>query len=183
MEREFDNVVLIGMPGAGKSTVGVLLARELGLDFVDTDLLIQRREGQRLQDIVDTGGHQALRRIEAAVLTRLDCRGHVIATGGSAVYSEAAMAQLSRHGVIVHLDVTLAEIRARVTDFDTRGIARAVGQSLDDLYQERRSLYCHYADLTVDVSHRDQAASARGIAAVLRGSDAWPAGSGIMPGS
>ncbi|QGM21245.1 AAA family ATPase [Spiribacter sp. 2438] len=183
MDTTPDNVVLIGMPGAGKSTVGVLLARELGLDFVDTDLLIQRREGRRLQDIVDTGGHQALRRIEAEVLTRLDCRGHVIATGGSAVYSEAAMAQLSHHGVIVHLDVTLAVIAARVTDFDTRGIARAAGQSLEDLYRERQALYRHYADLTVDVSHRDQAASARAIAAALRESDAWPAGSGIISGS
>lgn len=178
-----NNVVLIGMPGAGKSTVGVLLARELGLDFTDTDLLIQRREGMSLQALVDTKGHEALRRIEADVLSGITLRGHVIATGGSAVYSDSAMATLAREGVIVHLHVDLPVIRERVTDFDTRGIARAAGQSIEDLYREREALYHQHADVSVDVSATDQAGAVTAVVAALRGADALPAGSGIMPHS
>ncbi|AGM40596.1 shikimate kinase [Spiribacter salinus M19-40] len=178
-----ENVILIGMPGAGKSTVGVLLARALGLDFTDTDLLIQRREGMSLQDLVDTRGHQALRHIEAEVLRQVSLRGHVIATGGSAVYSEAAMTALRTTGVIVHLHVDLPVIRARVTDFDTRGIARAAGQSIEDLYREREALYHQHADVGVDVSTTDQAGAVKAVIAALQKINALPAGSGIMPRS
>ena len=94
------NLVLIGMPGSGKSTVGVLLAKQLGLGFIDTDLLIQEEAGRTLQDIVDGDGYQALRRIEEQVLLRLDVRRQVISTGGSAVYSEPAMSHLKAEGII-----------------------------------------------------------------------------------
>lgn len=150
------NVVLIGMPGAGKSTVGVLLARQLGKGFIDTDLLIQARAGKTLQDIVDQQGHNALRALEAEVLTALRCHDQVIATGGSAVYSAEAMAALAADGVIIHLQVPMHVIRERITDFDTRGIARAAHQSLEDLYEEREQLYQHYADLSVAVGETDQ---------------------------
>ena len=183
MQGATRNVILIGMPGAGKSTVGVLLARRLGLDFTDTDLLIQRHAGRTLQAIVDSDGHQALRRIEAEVLTGLRRHGHVIATGGSAVYSEAAMQNLRRDGVIVHLHVALPVIRARVKDFATRGIARAAGQSLADLYREREALYRRHADISVDVSHASQEESVNAVLHALRGADALPHGSGIIPGS
>lgn len=162
---EKTNVVLIGMPGAGKSTVGVLLARRLGKGFIDTDLLIQARAGQTLQDIVDREGHTALRELEAEVLTALHCHDQVIATGGSAVYSAKAMAALGSNGIIVHLHVPMAVILKRVTDFDTRGIARAANQTLEDLYEEREQLYQHYADISVAVGDTDQEGA---VTAVLR---------------
>src|SRR6056297_151740 len=117
------NLVLIGMPGCGKSTVGVLLAKRLGLGFTDTDLIIQQHTGQTLQTIVDTRGYEALREVEAQVLQALDVRGHVISTGGSAVYSEAAMAHLSAHGVVVFLDIPLEEVERRIGDHSLRGIS------------------------------------------------------------
>lgn len=162
---EKTNVVLIGMPGAGKSTVGVLLARRLGKGFIDTDLLIQARAGQTLQDIVDREGHTALRELEAEVLTALRCHNQVIATGGSAVYSAKAMAALGSNGMIVHLHVPMAVILKRITDFDTRGIARAAHQTLEDLYEERERLYQHYADISVAVGDTDQEGA---VTAVLR---------------
>lgn len=162
---EKTNVVLIGMPGAGKSTVGVLLARRLGKGFIDTDLLIQARAGQTLQDIVDREGHTALRELEAEVLTALRCHNQVIATGGSAVYSAKAMAALGSNGMIVHLHVPMAVILKRITDFDTRGIARAAHQTLEDLYEERERLYQHYADISVAVGETDQEGA---VTAVLR---------------
>lgn len=159
------NVVLIGMPGAGKSTVGVLLARRLGKGFIDTDLLIQARAGQTLQAIVDREGHTALRELEAEVLSALRCHDQVIATGGSAVYSAEAMATLAADGVIVHLQVPMHVIRERITDFDTRGIARAAHQTLEDLYEEREQLYRRYADMSVAVGETDQEGA---VTAVLR---------------
>lgn len=144
------NIVLIGMPGSGKSTVGVILAKMISYGFIDTDLLIQSREGRTLQAIVDTDGHLALRRIEERVICDLDCRRHVIATGGSVVYSPPAMAHLSTGGVVVFLDVDLATLAARIDNFETRGLARRPDQSLADLFAERSALYARYADLTVD---------------------------------
>ncbi|MEX0430942.1 shikimate kinase [Spiribacter insolitus] len=175
------NIVLIGMPGAGKSTVGALLAQSLGLEFTDTDALIERREGRSLQAIVDDEGHQALRRIEAEVLSTLDCEGHVIATGGSAVYSDRAMTHLRAAGVIVQLHVALPVILERVTDIDTRGLAREAGQPLEALYHEREALYRRHADLRVDVSGYDPAASVEAVRAAIERADNRGDGSGIMP--
>jgi shikimate kinase len=137
------------MPGAGKSTVGVILAKHTSRDFVDTDVLIQTSEGRSLQDIVDESGHMALRGIEERILLSLDLGNHVIATGGSAAYSADAMRHLKRNGIVVFLHVPFAEIRARVRDFATRGIARAPDQSFADLFEERYVLYRKYADLTI----------------------------------
>jgi len=142
------SVILIGMPGAGKSTIGVLLAKELGLGFVDTDLLIQLREGRTLQAILDGSDYLNLRRIEEEVLLELDCRGLVVATGGSAVYSDASMRHLKACGVAIYLDVPLEQLRRRIHNYDSRGIARRPEQSFAELFTERSALYRRYADLT-----------------------------------
>jgi shikimate kinase len=150
------NIVLIGMPGAGKSTVGVLLAKHTARAFVDTDLLIQISQQKPLQRVLDESGYMALRRIEERILLSLDLRDHVIATGGSAAYSAAAMGHLKSHGVVVFLQVAFEELRRRVKDFDTRGIARAPEQTFTDLYEERSALYEKYADITIDCGDLDQ---------------------------
>lgn len=143
------NIVLIGMPGSGKSTVGVILAKKTMRDFVDTDILIQKSQSRPLQDIVDTDGYLVLRDIEEQVLLDLDVHNHVISTGGSAVYGERAMAHLKADGVAVFLDVTLATLEARVPDFSTRGLAKRPDQSFEELFDERNALYRRYADITV----------------------------------
>ena len=152
------NIILIGMPGAGKSTVGVILAKLTSRAFVDTDLLIQASQARSLQEIVDKEGHLALRKVEEDVLLSLNCRSHVIATGGSAPYSHAAMTHLKADGVVVFLDVNLAALQARVKDFSTRGLAKRPEQSFGDLFAERFSLYTKYADITVncsDITHEE----------------------------
>ncbi len=144
------NIVLIGMPGSGKSTVGIILAKLLSLDFIDTDVLIQISEGRSLQNIVDTQGHMMLREIEEKVILGLVCTNHVIATGGSAAYSDAAMGHLKADAIIVFLDVSLATVQSRVCDFTTRGLAKRPNQTLADLFHERLPLYRKYADLVVN---------------------------------
>jgi shikimate kinase len=161
--RSPSNIVLIGMPGAGKSTVGVILAKQTSRDFVDTDVLIQTRHGRSLQDVVDTDGHMTLRKIEEDVILSMDVALHVIATGGSAVYSDAAMDHLKSDGVAVFLDVDLGTIAKRIRDFDTRGIARAPDQSLEDLFDERHALYVKYADITIGCTGMDQDEICRAI--------------------
>jgi shikimate kinase len=148
-----DAVVLIGMPGAGKSTIGILLAKELGLDFIDTDVSIQVHEGQTLQNITDQQGYLALRNIEEQVLLAENIRGKVVSTGGSAVYSEAGMAHLKQDSTVVFLDVPLAELEQRISNFSTRGIARRPDQSFEDLFEERSVLYKRYADIRIDCSN------------------------------
>lgn len=150
MNQARSNVVLIGMPGSGKSTVGVIFAKQSSRDFMDTDVVIQALEGRSLQDIVDRDGYMALRRIEERALLKISVHNHVIATGGSAVYSEAAMAHLKAQGVVVFLDTDLPVLSARIRNFGTRGLARSPGQNLEDLYRERLPLYRKYADLVVD---------------------------------
>jgi len=145
-----DNVVLIGMTGVGKSTVGVLLAKALSRDFVDTDVLIQRAEGRRLQDILNEEGLDRFLQIEERHVLALAIDNAVISTGGSVVYSEAAMAHLKRGATVVYLSLPLADLEKRVTDMDSRGIAIAPGQSFAELYRERMVLYQRYADVTVD---------------------------------
>jgi shikimate kinase len=149
MARTPSNLVLIGMPGSGKSTVGVILAKKTSRDFVDTDLLIQTSQGRNLQDIVDHDGYVALRHIEERVLLDLSVRNHVIATGGSAVYSDQAMAHLKSDGLAIFLDVDLATLESRIPDFSTRGLAKRPDQSLSELFKERFGLYARYADITI----------------------------------
>ena len=146
-----DNLILIGMPGSGKSTVGVLLAKALGFSFLDTDLLIQQREGALLQDILDSLGVEAFLDLEGEALAGLDCARTVIAPGGSAVCRERGMARLKALGKVVYLHVPLAELERRVDNITTRGIAMAPGETLAHVFAQREPLYRKYADLTVDV--------------------------------
>lgn len=143
------NIILIGMPGSGKSTVGIILAKLTSKGYIDTDVLIQTRHNTTLQDIVDSEGHMVLRSIEEEVLLSLDCRNHVISTGGSAPYSHAAMTHLQKDGFIVFLHAELDTLRNRIVNFDTRGLAKKPEQSFEDLFEERYELYCRYAAITV----------------------------------
>jgi shikimate kinase len=144
------NIILIGMPGCGKSTVGVLLAKTMLTRFVDTDLLLQNTYHKTLCDIIKETGLSDFKQKENAVLCALDCDNSVIATGGSAVYCEEGMDHLRRTGKVVYLQVPLCEIERRVQNIHTRGIAMEEGCTLAQLYEERKSLYEHYADVTVD---------------------------------
>lgn len=148
------NVILIGMSGAGKSTLGVLLAKALGMSFADTDILIQRREEMKLQEIIDLRGSEAFLRCEEELLCSLELSGTVIATGGSAVYSEKGMAHLKEKGTAVYLRVEKQEILRRLTDITTRGIVRKGTESIAQLYDEREPLYVGFADLTLDCTGR-----------------------------
>lgn len=143
------------MPGAGKSTVGVVLAKTLGMQFIDTDILIQERAGRMLQEILDTDGPDAFKRIEEETILSLHSSRAVIATGGSVVCSEDAMAHLKSAGLVVYLEIPYAEMEARLKNITTRGIVLLPGQSLRGMYDERVPLYERYADLTVACSGED----------------------------
>ena len=145
-----NNLALIGMPGAGKSTLGVLLAKRTARSFLDTDLLIQSAEDAPLQEIIDKRGVDSFRRVEERIVLELDCSGSVIATGGSVVYSEAAMEHLGRLSRRIYLDVPLVELDRRLGDLDKRGVIRNTGQDLAGLLAERRPLYERWADIRVD---------------------------------
>jgi shikimate kinase len=151
------------MPGVGKSTVGVLLAKELGMDFIDSDIVIQSNQGQTLAQIINRQGVDGFLEIEASQLLTLNLVNHVIATGGSAVYKPAAMTHLAKNGTIVFLDLALPQLRQRLNDLDDRGVTRKPGQSLTELYFERQPLYQRYADVTIDCNHRDVEAVKRAI--------------------
>ena len=145
-----NNITLIGMPGSGKSTVGVLLAKMLGRQFLDVDLLIQEREGRLLQEILDGQGTQAFLEIEERAVLSIACRRHVIAPGGSAVCREAAAEHLRSLGTVVYLRVPLEELERRIQNLATRGIASEPGQTLADVMAFRAPLYEKYADMAVD---------------------------------
>lgn len=155
MNQFSTSLILIGMPSAGKSTMGILLAKALAKDFVDTDVLIQLQQGKTLQDIVDTQGYLKLRDIEEQALLNTHYPNHIIATGGSAVYSEKAMQHLRHFGQIVFLDVALEDLAARLKNFESRGLARKPNQSLAELYDERRALYQKYANITISCSGKN----------------------------
>lgn len=145
-----DNITLIGMPGSGKSTVGVLLAKALGYQFLDVDLLIQEREGALLQEILDRRGTRAFLEAEERAVRSLDCRRTVIAPGGSAVCREGAAVHLKGMGPLVYLRVPLEELTRRIQNLSSRGIAMQPGQTLADVLAYRDPLYRKYADLIVD---------------------------------
>ncbi len=144
------NIILIGMPGVGKSTVGVVLAKRLGYSFVDADLVIQSWEGKLLHEIIEERGVEGFWMLEEAVGESMDVRRTVIATGGSAVYGENAMAYYKQIGTVVYLSLPLEGIRERLGDLTERGVTLRDGQDLDGLYVERQPLYERYADVTVD---------------------------------
>ena len=143
------NIILIGMPGAGKSTVGVILAKRLGFHFMDTDLLIQAQEKRRLQQIIDKQGLQKFRQIEEQTLLTLNTQHCVIATGGSAIYSTEGIQALGVNGYIIYIDVPLAILSQRIADMGQRGLVIDKDQTFEQLFQERTPLYQHHADLTV----------------------------------
>ncbi len=144
------NIILIGMPGCGKSTVGVLLAKSLLRDFVDTDLVLQNTYGKSLCDIINEEGLDAFKQKENTVLRELHCDNCVIATGGSAVYCEEGMQNLKANGKIIYLNLSPATVRKRIHNITTRGIAMDENCTLEQLYAERAPLYARYADITLD---------------------------------
>lgn len=142
------NIVLIGMPGAGKSTVGVVLAKKMGYRFLDSDLVIQEQTGKLLHELITEHGVQGFLKIEGQINAALDCRNAVIATGGSVVYSDEAMKHLRSIGQVVYLKLSYEEIEERLGDLTARGVALKPGQTLKDLYDERCPLYERYAHVT-----------------------------------
>ena len=145
------NIVLIGMPGAGKSTLGVVLAKILGMDFMDGDILIQNQVGNTLQKIIDAQGVDGFLQVENDVLAAVDVQNTVISTGGSAIYSDEAMRHLTEIGTVVYLDVSLEELRSRLGSLHERGVVmrKGVSMSLDEIFEERGPLYRKYAEVTL----------------------------------
>jgi len=167
------NVVLIGMPGVGKSTVGVLLAKRRGLGFLDTDILIQTREGMSLEQLIAARGRDGFCRLEARHIRSLEIAGHVIATGGSVVYDAEAMQHLRTGGHVVHLDLSADLLQNRLDDVVARGVVIAPGKSLHDLYMERRPLYLAHAAISIDT---DGLTPAQVVAEIVRRLDAGGGG-------
>ncbi len=144
------NIILIGMPGAGKSTIGVLLAKALNYAFIDTDLIIQNKTGKRLYEIIEEQGINEFLNIENETLKNVEVDKTVIATGGSAVFGKEAMEHLKKNARVVYLKLGCEEVVRRVKNITTRGIAMQKGESLQDIYEERAPLYDKYADITVE---------------------------------
>lgn len=145
-----NSVTLIGMPGAGKSTVGVLLAKSLLKSFTDTDLIIQRETGQSLCEIIEAEGTESFLEKENRIILAQTFDDTVIATGGSAVYGKEAMEKLQEISTVVYLSLPVEELEKRIKDIHTRGVAMKNGVTLKDLFKERKSLYEKYADFTVE---------------------------------
>ena len=163
MSKSKSNVVLIGMPGCGKSTIGVLLAKRLGLGFVDTDLLIQAAKGMSLCRLIETRGMDAFCEIECKQNKKLDVSKTVVATGGSVVYYNCVMRHFQAGGTIVYLYLPEPELSRRLGDLNERGVVLEPGQTLADLYQERTPLYEQWADIRVDLSGLGHEASVEAI--------------------
>lgn len=143
------SIILIGMPSCGKSTLGVLLAKKLGYEFIDSDLCIQKKHGKLLHELIAEHGNEGFLTIESEVNCAMDAQNAIIATGGSAVYSEVAMRHLASLGKIVYIHISYEEMEARLGDFAHRGVVMPAGYTLRDLYNERAALYERYADLIV----------------------------------
>lgn len=165
-----NNVVLIGMPGAGKSTLGVVLAKIMNYDFVDADLVIQGKRNQTLQAIIDACGPLGFLEVENQILSEIEANETVISTGGSAIYSEEAMAHLKEIGVIVYLKISYEQLVGRLSDLQERGVVLkgGIGMSLKELYVERKPLYEQYAEITVDVEDLTITAGARKVTDAVR---------------
>lgn len=148
-----NNIILIGMPGSGKSTIGVVLAKVLGYDFIDSDLLIQKSTNRLLWQIMEEDGIDGFNEIEEKVNSSIETTNSVIATGGSAVYGEKAMRHLGEIGTIVYLNVSYQTLKNRLGDLKKRGVVLKPNQTLKDLYIERLALYKKYAHITIDADH------------------------------
>ena len=167
-----DDIVLIGMPGSGKSTVGVVLAKALGLRFLDVDLLIQEREGALLQELIDRYGVERFLDLERDAICSLDLRGAVIAPGGSCVCREESIAHMRRLGTVVYLQMSLEGVTGRIRDMASRGIALSPGQTLADVYRHRVPLYERCAHITVPIGSQGLAET---VGAVKRALAAYEA--------
>ena len=154
-EYPLKNIIIIGMPGAGKSTMGVILAKTLGRNFIDTDIVAQEASGRLLQEIIDAEGTGAFLATEEKTILSLHCRNAVIATGGSVVFSGKAMKHLKKEGVVIYLKISFEEMVRRLNNITTRGIVLAAGQSLREMYDQRVPLYEKYADITIECSGGD----------------------------
>lgn len=172
--QEKRNVILVGMPGVGKTTVGVLLAERLGFAFMDTDITIQTRERRRLQQIIDSDGLTAFRRVEERAILSISVYAHVIATGGSVVYSEKAVRHLKSGGTICHLDADSDCLLSRIDNMDSRGIAIPPGQSYVSLYDERHPLYIQSADFTIATNKLTPGQVVRAITNILQNRFCYP---------
>ncbi|HIX67517.1 MAG TPA: shikimate kinase [Candidatus Anaerostipes excrementavium] len=155
MAENKNNYTLVGMPGAGKSTIGVLLAKALGYEFIDTDLVIQRREGKLLKEIIADAGNDGFKKIEEDVNASIEASRAVIAPGGSAIYSDKAMKHFREIGTIIYLKLSYKTVEQRLGDLKARGVVLKKGQTLYDLYCERAPLYEKYADIIVELDHLD----------------------------
>ncbi len=144
------NIVLIGMPAVGKSTVGILLAKETGYNFIDTDVVIQSGENKTLSQIIADIGKKQFLILEENYLLSVNCRKYVIATGGSAVYSMKSMEHLADNGVIIYLKIGLEDLENRLSALDSRGVIRSPGQDITSLYRERTPLYEKFADIKIE---------------------------------
>ncbi|MCI8915910.1 MAG: shikimate kinase [Oscillospiraceae bacterium] len=169
-----DNMILIGMPGSGKSTVGVVLAKALGMGFLDVDLLIQEREGALLQQLIDRQGVERFLDLERDAILSLNCRGTVVAPGGSCVCREEAIAHMRRLGTVVYLELPLAEVAGRIRNQSSRGIALSPGQTLADLYQYRVPLYQRCAHITVPAGGQSLAETVENVKRALAKRSAEP---------
>lgn len=163
-----DNIVLIGMPGVGKSTVGVILAKILGYQFVDADLVIQKEEGKLLKDIIAEKGTDGFIQVENRVNSNLQVHESVVATGGSVVYGTEAMEHLSEIGTVVYLKQSLRKLERRLRNIKNRGVVLRPGQTLKDLYRERTVLYEKYADIVVDESDLNVEQTVEAVIAALK---------------
>ena len=154
-----NNITLIGMPGAGKSTIGVVLAKVLGYQFLDSDLLIQKQEKRRLSEIIEEEGDKGFKDVENRVNASIEAENTVIATGGSVVYCEEAMEHLKSIGTVVYLKLSLNALSKRLGNLKGRGVLLREGQTLTNLYEERTPLYEKYADIVIDEEGKDLEAS------------------------
>lgn len=145
-----NNIVLIGMPGAGKSTVGVVLAKMLGLEFIDADIVIQKKTKKKLYELLDEHGLDGFREIEDDINYEIPPENAIVATGGSAVYCRRAMEHYKENAYVVYIRISCEELKNRLADLHQRGVAIKPGETLEDLYSERLPLYEQYADITVD---------------------------------
>lgn len=163
-----DNIVLIGMPGVGKSSAGVVLAKVMGYEFVDTDLVIQKEEKRLLKDIIAEEGNDAFLAIENRINAGIDVHNSIIATGGSVIYGKEAMEHLRSIGTVVYLRASLDTIKSRLLNLEGRGVPMKNGQSLDDLYYERIPLYEQYADVIVDMDGVEIEETVRNMQKILK---------------
>lgn len=160
-----NNIILIGMPGAGKSTIGIVLAKVLGYEFIDSDILIQKAERRCLWEIIEQDGLEAFQAIENKINSEISAAHSVISPGGSVVYGAQAMEHLKSIGTVIYLDVNYDLIEQRVGNLDRRGVVHKSGETLRHLYDERVPLYKKYADITI---HEEDDNISNTVAAILK---------------